>query len=269
VRSPLLVVADPSAFCAAEEVAPLRAGNQKSRDGYRALVDVAIDEGSSFRERRECIDEFGWRNFGELYADHESVGSDTPLVSHYNNQYDALAGLIARFLATGERRWWTLADELASHVNDIDIYHTRGDRSAYSGGYFWHTVHYQPACAATHRAYSGRTGASGGGPSNEHNYTTGLMLHYLLTGSARSREAVVQLADWVVEMDDGTKSKLRWIDTGDTGYASSTRSPDYHGPGRGAANLRSAALAYLSDPSASPRSARYSRYFPIACRNTV
>jgi hypothetical protein len=58
------------------------------------------------------------------------------------------------------------------------------------------------------------------------------MLHYLLTGSARSREAVLQLADWVVAMDDGTKSKLRWIDTGDTGYASSTRSPDYHGPGR-------------------------------------
>ena len=133
VRSPLLVVADPSASCAAEAVAPLRAGNQQSRAGYAALVNVAIDKGMSFRERRECIDEFGWRNFGELYADHESVGSDTPLVSHYNNQYDALAGLIARFLATGERRWWTLADELANHVNDIDLYHTRGDRSAYSG----------------------------------------------------------------------------------------------------------------------------------------
>ena len=62
--APLLAVADPSSSSAAEAVAPLRAGNQESRDGYEALVNVAIDEGTSFRERRECIDEFGWRNFG-------------------------------------------------------------------------------------------------------------------------------------------------------------------------------------------------------------
>jgi hypothetical protein len=253
VRSPLLAVAEPALFFAAEAVAPLRAGTQESRDVYEALVNVAVDGSLSFRDRRESIDEFGWRHFGELYADHESVGRDTPIVSHYNTQYDALAGLITRFLTTGERGWWMLADELANHVDDIDIYHTRDDRSAYSGGYFWHTVHYQAAGTATHRAYSGRTGVSGGGPSNEHNYTTGLMLHYFLTGSARSREAVVQLADWVVEMDDGTKSKLRWIDNGDTGHASSTRSPDYHGPGRGAANSINA----LVDAHRLTREARY------------
>jgi hypothetical protein len=242
VRSPLFAVADPASYSAAEVVAPLRAGTLESHEGYEALVNVAIDGASSFRARRECIDEFGWRNFGELYADHESAGSDTALVSHYNNQYDAVAGLITRFLSTGERRWWTLGDELANHVSDIDLYHTRDDRAAYSGGYFWHTVHYQAACTATHRAYSRRTGVPGGGPSNEHNYTTGLMLHHFLTGSARSREAVVQLADWVVAMDDGSRSKLRWIDNGDTGYASGTRSPDYHGPGRGAGNSINALL---------------------------
>ena len=66
-------------------------------------------------------------------------------MSHYNNQYDAIAGFATRFLQTGDHRWWTLADELAAHVTDIDLYHTTEDRAAYNGGYFWHTQHYLPA----------------------------------------------------------------------------------------------------------------------------
>jgi hypothetical protein len=163
-------------------------------------------------------------------------------VSHYNNQYDAVAGFITRFLQTADHRWWTLADELAAHVADIDLYHTTRDRAAYSGGYFWHTQHYLPAGTATHRAYTKLNGSAGGGPSSEHNYTTGLMLHYFMTGSERSRSAVIQLANWVVDMDDGRKSQFRWIDRGQTGYASLTRSPDFHGPGRGAANSINALL---------------------------
>jgi len=37
-------------------------------------------------------------------------------------------------------------------------------------------------------------------------------------------------------MDDGRKSRFWWIDRGQTGLASSTRSTDFHGPGRGAGN---------------------------------
>jgi hypothetical protein len=240
-RSPLLAVADPSDYLAAGVWTPLRAGTQTARDDYQTLVNVAIDGPASFRHRREQIDEYGWRNFGDLYADHESVGSAS-LVSHYNNQYDAVAGFITRFLASGDRRWWTAADELARHVSDIDIYHTRKDKAAYNGGYFWHTDHHAAARTATHRAYSRQMGRGGGGPSAEHNYTTGLMLHYFLAGSERSREAVMELAEWVLDMDDGAKSKFRWIDGGDTGLASSTRSPDYHGPGRGAGNSINALL---------------------------
>jgi hypothetical protein len=164
------------------------------------------------------------------------------LVSHYNNQYDAICGVLTRFMQTADQRWWTLGDDLAAHVTDIDLYHTTRDRAAYNGGYFWHTQHYQPSGTASHRAYSRRTGSSGGGPSAEHNYTTGLMLHFFLTGSERSRAAVVQLANWVIDMDDGRKSRFRWIDRRDTGLASGTRSPDFHGPGRGAGNSVNALL---------------------------
>lgn len=260
-RSPLQVAADPESYRLAGSWAPIAVGSQATREGYDALVSQAIDGDASFRQRREIVDEYGWRHFGEIYADHEAV---TPgpakaghhidaaqaeggrhiggMVSHYNNQYDAIAGFATRFLQTGDARWWAAMDELAGHVTDIDLYHTARDRAAYNGGYFWHTQHYAAAGTATHRAYSRLSGAAGGGPSAEHNYTTGLLLHYCLTGSERSRAAVIQLADWVMDMDDGRKSRFRWIDRRDTGLASGTRSPDFHGPGRGAGNSINALL---------------------------
>lgn len=242
MRSPLCVSADPLSYRQAGSWAPLAAGSRLASEGYEALVNTAIKGNDTFEQRRELIDEYGWRNFGELYADHEAVDprtgkrSETPIVSHYNNQYDAIAGFMTRFMQTADQRWWTLANDLARHVADIDLYHTDRDRAAYNGGYFWHTQHYQAAGTATHRAYSRRSGTSGGGPCSEHNYTTGLMLHHFLSGCEQSRAAVIQLANWVIDMDDGRKSRFRWIDRRATGLASVTRSPDFHGPGRGAGN---------------------------------
>jgi hypothetical protein len=241
-RSPLAVSADPESHHRAGSWAPLAAGSQSARESYDALVSQAVTGGTAFSQRRETIDEFGWRHFGEIYADHEAVNGPAAMVSHYNNQYDAIAGFATRFLQTGDARWFAAMDELAGHVADIDLYHTKRDRAAYNGGYFWHTQHYAPAGTATHRAYSKLSGTNGGGPSAEHNYTTGLLLHYCLTGSERSRAAVIQLADWVMDMDDGRKSRFRWIDRRDTGLASGTRSPDFHGPGRGAGNSINALL---------------------------
>jgi hypothetical protein len=83
--------------------------------------------------------------------------------------------------------------DLAAHVVDIDIYHTTRDKAAYNHGLFWHTYHYGDAGTATHRTYPrsdrGRTG--GGGPSADHNYPTGLMLYYFLTGDEACRETVI------------------------------------------------------------------------------
>ena len=237
IRSPLRVSADPIAYRQAGVWSPLGVGSARAAEGYEALINAAIRGPESFFERRESIDEYGWRNFGDLYADHEGA-----LVSHYNNQYDAVAGFLTRFVQTGDHRWWALGDDLAGHVTDIDLYHTTRDRAAYNGGYFWHTEHYKPAGTATHRAYTKRNASSGGGPCSEHNYTTGLMLHHFLTGSERSRSAVIQLANWVLDMDDGRKSRFRWIDRRDTGLASVTRSPDFVGPGRGAGNSINALL---------------------------
>jgi hypothetical protein len=221
---------------------------------YQSLVDMAIKGNNTFFARREIIDEYGWRHFGELYADHEAVGhhGDTPLISHYNNQYDAIYGAIIQYASSGDPRWFALIADLAKHVIDIDIYHTSEDRPAYSHGLFWHTDHYTDAATATHRTYS--RGASqahhpagyGGGPSNEHNYTTGLLHYYYLTGDPLAREAVLGLANWAINMDDGSHRLLGRFDRRPTGLSSSTVHREYHGPGRGAGNSINALLdAYM------------------------
>ena len=89
---------------------------------------------------------------------------------------------------------------------------------------------------STHRSYPAAPGVTGGGPSAEHDYALGLALHYYLTGDPDSKAAVVELANWVCAMDDGRKNIFRWLDRGDTGWASATGSLEYQGPGRGAGN---------------------------------
>jgi YetA-like protein len=235
-RSRVVVHPDSTWYAFAGAVPYLAPAALDTSDGYRTLVAAAVEGPDSFQRKRETIDEYGWRHFGDIYGDHEAVFHEgpAPLVSHYNNQYDAIAGLACQFMRTSDLRWWTLFHELATHVIDIDIYHTHSDKAAYNQGMFWHTVHYVDAGKSTHRSYP--SGTVGGGPSSEHNYTTGLMLHYLLTGSSASREAMVGLSQFVIDIDDGSKTPFSWLDKGYTGLASASRTPTYHGPGRGSGN---------------------------------
>jgi hypothetical protein len=244
----------PEWYVRSKAISYLTPRNADEHADYQALIDTAIEGNNTFFDRREIIDEYGWRHFGDLYADHEAVGhkGEAPLISHYNNQYDVIYGALIQYLRSGDVRWFHLMNDLAKHVIDIDIYHTSDDRPSYNGGMFWHTDHYVDAATATHRTYSKANGAIngghlyGGGPSNEHNYTSGLLYYYFLTGEPLAREAVRSLADWVINMDRGTRRLLGLFDRRPTGLASSTTNRGYHGPGRGAGNSINALLdAYL------------------------
>ena len=206
-------------------------------DGPRGLI-----------ARREEVDEYGWRHWGELHADHEELhySGPRPLISHYNNQFDPLCGFLLQWLRTGEPQWLELATPLVRHIIDIDIYRTTADRPAYCGGLFWFTDHYLHARTSTHRTFSRHNQCAGqsygGGPGAEHNFTTGLLLFHRLTGDPPAREAVISLADWVLAMDDGSRTLLGAVDDGPTGLASLTGDPLYHGPGRGSGNSISVLL---------------------------
>ncbi len=234
------------AFADGAWVESTRAVPQFARDlsGLPALValfDGIVAGPRRFEARRETIDEYGWRNFGDLVADHEAVVAPDArtFISHYNNQYDFVLGAALQTLRSGDGRWAQLMQAAARHTVDIDVYHTRADKAAFNGGLFWHTDHHVPAATSTHRTYS-RANAKGrdygGGPSNEHNYASGLLLHHLLTGDPDSRDTVIGLADWVLAMDDGAQTLLGLVDAGPTGLASKTVEDGYHGPGRGAGN---------------------------------
>ena len=212
------------------------------------LLEEFLDGPRGVVANRERVDEYGWRNYGDLHADHEEqhYHGPQPLVSHYNNQFDVLCGFLLQFFRTGDERWMELAHPLARHVIDIDIYHTAEDRPAYSGGLFWFTDHYLHAQTSSHRTYSRRnapaSGDYGGGPSACHNFTTGLLLYHLLTGDPQARGAVLSLADWVLAQDDGTRTIFGLVDDGPTGLASATSGPCDHRPGRAAGNSINALL---------------------------
>jgi hypothetical protein len=221
-------------WCAESAAIPNMVTAEDEDAVYRALAGAALDGPDTFERKREVADEFGWRHFGDIYGDHEAVKSATLLISHYNNQYDPVAGFLYQFVRTGDRRWWDHCAALASHVADIDTYHTNADRPAYNHGLFWHTIHYVDAGKSTHRSYP--HGTVGGGPSCEHNYPTGLMLHYFVTGDVMSRDTSAGLARFVIDIDDGSGTPFKYLARGNTGYASASRSADYHGPGRGSGN---------------------------------
>lgn len=184
------------------------------------IINEGLTCDNNFFEKREAIDEYGWRNFGDIFADHETLEyqGDKELISHYNNQYDALYGFIRQFLVTGNTKWWTLATDLAQHIKDIDIYHTDKDKAEYNHGLFWHTDHYLPAETASHRTYSQKQQANayqdhagGGGPGGQHCYTTGLMLHYYLTADETSKTAVIKLADWITNFYEGSGTVFEFL----------------------------------------------------------
>lgn len=181
------------------------------------LINNGLNGTNNFFDKREQIDEYGWRNFGDIFADHETLyqgENEAPFISHYNNQYDAIYGFARQYALSGDNRWFELMDDLARHVTDIDIYHTDNDRAEYNNGLFWHTDHYLDANTATHRTFtrhsdtSSTPGQTGGGPAAEHCYTTGLLYHYLLTGNKASKAAVLELAGWMVASHEGSGGLL-------------------------------------------------------------
>jgi hypothetical protein len=243
VHRPVCVHTTPAWYAGTGVIPHLSPATADAEDRYNLYLSTVIDGPKSFFARREIIDEYGWRNYGEVYADHEAehYTGEPPVISHYNNQYDLVFGLLVQYIRSGNRRWFDLGDSLARHVIDIDVYHTDRDKAAYNGGLHWHTNHYRDAATCTHRAYSRhnfRRGDpfAGGGPSSNHNYATGLLHYYYLTGDPNASDVVIGLADWVVNMDDGEQSVFGFLDQTPTGNATYAGEPNYQGPCRGAGN---------------------------------
>lgn len=206
----MAITLNTEAYSQANAIAWLSESAQHS--SLQKIIDLGLSGKRNFFAKREALDEFGWRNFGDIYADHEAVGHTGKdiFVSHYNNQYDPLQSFLKQWLISGNPQWKVLADNLFEHIVNIDIYHTDLDKQEYNGGLFWHTDHYVEAETATHRTYSKRqkTGvyedhAGGGGPGSHHCYSSGLALYYQLSGEETAKHAVLKLANWITNFFEG------------------------------------------------------------------
>ena len=131
VDQPRMLVVDKSAVADSQV---LRYAQNDGGDAYNNIIAKSLCARTGIAAKREFIDEFGWRNFGDIYADHETLyhDSDDVFVSHYNNQYDPIYGFGRQYLLTGDTRWYELMVELSQHVLDIDIYRTEEDRAEYN-----------------------------------------------------------------------------------------------------------------------------------------
>jgi hypothetical protein len=178
----------------------------------------------------EEIDEYGWRHFGDTFADNENspmqMMKDHPEhfvggrpISHYGNEYDVNYGVILQGLRRGDPNWMLLADVMCRHYADICVYHTDADGSgAYAHGPFTHTTHGTAAFRSTHRMYPGETRKyyllyHSGGPNAGHCYVPSLAQHYYLTGNRASRDAFLEVADWSVNSPWFTRPDTHMGDT--------------------------------------------------------
>jgi len=243
VHQPARLLCEPNWYATQQAAAYLTSRDANPEPRLDEYIDFALQGPKGLFAKREPVDEYGWRHFGDVWADHEQAYYEgpQPVISHYNNQFDMLYGAIYQFMRSGNPRWFDFFEPLARHVMDIDIYHTDQDKAAYNGGMFWFTDHYRDAATSTHRTFSRFNRPEngqpyGGGPGSEHNFARGLRYYYYLTGDPEARQAAISLGDWVINIDDGEQTIFAAVDPGPTGLASLTGDTRYHGPGRGGAN---------------------------------
>lgn len=214
---PLYAMPDPEAVYATRAFWPTGPLDRKNYGMLEQTCDTFVYPVGSRRASVigmwDEIDEYGWRHFGDTFADNENspmqMVKDHPdhfvggrPISHYGNEYDVNYGVVLQGLRRGDPNWMWLADVMCRHYADICIYHTDADVSkAYAHGPFTHTTHGTAAFRSTHRMYPSETRKynlpyHSGGPNAGHCYVASLAQHYYLTGNRTSRDAFLEVADW-------------------------------------------------------------------------
>lgn len=104
------------------------------------------------------------------------------------NHYDWIYGLDLGWLRTGESRFVDGATIMARHQADLDIYHTW-----INGPYFNFMTNWEGAGGGGNSHNNAWAEQGNGRPT--HTWNQGLMLHWLLTGDRRSRDAAYELLE--------------------------------------------------------------------------
>jgi hypothetical protein len=189
--------------------------DEKAEANYERVSQGAVaDTRRNLFTCREEVDEFGWRNFGDVWADNEVGGR---ILSHYNLEYDMGYAMLMQAVRTASVRpenalkWWELSEAALRHEADMDVYHCQVDRhnnGTYRGGKFTHTDHAFEPGRATHRGqeedgihgdltwdYHG--GPRGGGPESGHYGTRGMFTYAMMSGYQPAIKVALEMAELV------------------------------------------------------------------------
>jgi len=187
---------------------------------YENLMHGAINnQDKNLVKDIEAIDEYGWRNFGDTWANIEIDQTRGPhtgriVLSHYNHEYDHGYGMIFQSLRTVDGdpstswKWWNLGETALRHESDIDLYHALGDTlrgGVHNGGKFTHTAHGVEAATVTHRGGPRLTWfgslrwpwGEGSNPESGHFNNRGMMAYYYLTGDRKVLESAMEITNLV------------------------------------------------------------------------
>jgi exo-rhamnogalacturonan lyase-like protein len=219
-HSPMYAMPDPQAVLDSNAFWPTALPDRTKHKKLEDTIDIAVyprgGGTNTIQTKWDVIDEYGWRHFGDTFADNEyspaAMMRDYPKhyigrrpISHYVNEYEVINTVIVNGLRRGDPKWMWMADVMARHHGDICVNHTDVDAPAYSHGSFMHTTHDTTAFRSGLRTYPIEARkyklqyGNGGGPNGGHTYVINLANHYLLTGNRASRESFLEVAGWCAD----------------------------------------------------------------------
>ena len=191
--------------------------NEQLFSGFeRASAGAILNPGHSFATDRERVDEYGWRNFGDVWAANERDQTGGPrqgelMVNHFNLEYDEGWGMLLHAVRDLDTQaelassWWEYGRAALLHEADIDIHHSTveaGENPAWAGGKHTHTEHGIEAERAGHAARPRPhvygtlrwPWGLGGGPESGHWNDRGILTAYYLTGRRRFLDGANEIA---------------------------------------------------------------------------
>jgi len=225
-HSPLYATPAPDDLIASKAFWPTAPVDRERHPKIEQTIDTAVHvhgrRQTSIMQMWEKIDEYGWRHFGDTFADNEhspaQMAKDFPEhhfnrrqgISLYGTAYAVIYTVILEGLRRQDPEFMYMGDVLARHYADICVYHT--DHDSYGHGPFTHTTHSTAALRSTHRMYPSEGKKYGirydsGGPNAGHTYLAGVAQHYYLTGDRVSRASFLEVADWCSESAWFTKKR--------------------------------------------------------------
>lgn len=168
---------------------------------HYSLADFPIDSSRSYdqhlasllkklRLQKFRVEEFGFWDFGD-----ESKGPRGTERQWLNNEFGVAWALLFQFLRTGEREFFEDGVSFAKHFRDTDTLHYGSE----AGKPIRHSLNH----------------VAGDDYDPAHQWTEGMLLHYLLTGDRRSLDICVALGDvlvpWAMETAQRLAEKPRVI----------------------------------------------------------